>query len=422
MKTILLVCPRQRDYLELSKNSNTKGHRILFYTYDLRPFRRFIYPARTGQPIDMTALIQKVIAYAHEHSINAIVANEDYISCMLASIASYHLGLTAPSIKAMLTCQHKYHARVAQQTSIPEAVPPFCAIDKTTMHNLKLSFPLFVKPTKSFFSIGAQTIHTLQELQQNIDRLIPPKPFLEPLEWCLKQYTDLDPAANYLVAEELLEGIQTTVDGFVYNGNVTTRGIVDSIMYPGTNSFARFDYPSQLPNIIQKRMILLTETFMRSIEFDHGLFNIEYFYNPTTDRISIIEINPRMASQFADLYQKVDGVNTYSILVDIAADQQPVTCNKGRYQAASIFVLRLPEDHYVHALPTEDEIKKIEKLFPETLVAILAPVGSTLSACLQDGLMYRYACIHIGGANQQDLHDRFEQIMHMLTFDLKPVK
>jgi len=422
VKTILLVCPLQRDYVELVRHQNIKNHQVIFHTYDLQSFRRFIYAARTGKPLNMATYMKEIMRVAKRHRVDAIISNEDYIGCILASIVSYECNLPAPQPQAVLTCQHKYHARVAQQTSIPEAVPPFCVIDKTTMHTPKLSFPFFVKPAKSFFSIGAQTIHTLKELQRNIDRLIPPKPFLEPLEWCLKQYTDLNPAANYLVAEELLEGIQITVDGFVYNGTVTIRGIVDSVMYPGTNSFARFDYPSQLPHSIQKRMILLTATFMRSIGFDHGLFNIEYFYNPTTDRISLIEINPRMASQFADLYQKVDGVNTYSILVDIAADQQPITCNQGRYQAASIFVLRLPEDHYVHALPTKDEIKKVEKLFPETLVDILAPVGSTLSACLQDGLMYRYACIHIGGANQQDLQDRFEQIMNILTFDLKPVK
>lgn len=261
----------------------------------------------------------------------------------------------------------------------------------------------------------------MQELTQAIDRLIPPAPFLEPLNWCLKQYTNLDPTSDYLVAEELLDGVQTTVDGFVYNGIVTVRGIVDSVMYPGTKSFARFDYPSQLPISIQKQMITLTEQFLHGIGFDHGMFNIEYFYNANTDRITIIEINPRMASQFADLYQKVDGVNSYSILIDIAADQQPVTSNKGHYQAASIFVLRLPEDHYVRALPTAAEIKQVQEEFPQTVIELLAPIGSRLSACLQDGQMYRYACIHVGGNDQHDLQDRFKQIMKMLSFDLQPI-
>lgn len=153
MKTILIVCPRKRDYLELGKTSNTKGHRILFYTYDLRPFRRFIYPARTGEPIDMALLLQGVITCAQKHQVDAIVANEDYISCMLASAASYHLELPAPSIKSLLICQHKYHARVAQQTHIPQAVPLFCSIDQHTIDSPELPFPLFVKPTKSFFRL-----------------------------------------------------------------------------------------------------------------------------------------------------------------------------------------------------------------------------------------------------------------------------
>ena len=42
------------------------------------------------------------------------------------------------------------------------------------------------------------------------------------------------------------------------------------------------------------------------------MFNIEMMYDAATDRIGIIEINPRMASQFADLYEKVDGTNSYT--------------------------------------------------------------------------------------------------------------
>ncbi len=421
MKKILVVCPLQRDYVELARHQNIKDHQIIFHTYDLKAFRRFIYAARTGKPLDMATYTKETMRVAKKHRVDAIISNDDYIGCILASIVSYECNLPAPQPQALLTCQHKYHSRIAQQTYIPEAVPTFCAIDKSNMHDLKLPFPLFVKPTKSFFSIGAHTMHSLQELQQSIDRLIPPTPFLEPLTWCLKQYTDLNPNTDYLVAEELLEGVQTTVDGFVYNGEVTVYGIVDSVMYPGTHSFARFDYPSHLPNKIQKRMATLTKKFMQSIGFNHGMFNIEYFYNPITDHISIIEINPRMASAFADLYQKVNGVNAYSILVDIAAHQQPITVKKGNYQAASIFVLRLPDDHYVVSLPTENEIKQVKQLFPGTQIELLAQVGKKLSECLQNGQMYRYACIHIGGKDLQNLIERFEQIKKMLSFTFSPV-
>ena len=57
-------------------------------------------------------------------------------------------------------------------------------------------------------------------------------------------------------------------------------------------------------------MAEIAKTLMRGMGFDNGMFNIEMMYDADADRIGIIEINPRMASQFADLYEKVDGTNS----------------------------------------------------------------------------------------------------------------
>ena len=56
---------------------------------------------------------------------------------------------------------------------------------------------------------------------------------------------------------------------------------------------------------------------MSGLGFDNCMFNIEMMYDAREDRIAIIEINPRMASQFADLYEKVDGTNAYEVLLDL---------------------------------------------------------------------------------------------------------
>jgi len=50
-----------------------------------------------------------------------------------------------------------------------------------------------------------------------------------------------------MVCEEILRGPQVTANGFVREGRVTMLGTVDSIMYPGTDQFQRFQYPSALP-------------------------------------------------------------------------------------------------------------------------------------------------------------------------------
>ncbi len=80
-----------------------------------------------------------------------------------------------------------------------------------------------------------------------------------------------------------------------------------------------------LPEGVQTRMAEIAATLMQGLGFDNGIFNIEMMYDAEADRISIIEINPRMASQFADLYEKVDGTSSYSVLLDIAQGGRPAS-------------------------------------------------------------------------------------------------
>ena len=130
-------------------------------------------------------------------------------------------------------------------------------------------------------------------------------------------------------------------------------------MFPGTLAFSRFDYPSHLPDSVQARMGEIATTTMRGLGFDNGIFNIEMMYDVEDDRISIIEINPRMASQFADLYEKVDGTNSFAVLLDIAQGETPrFTRRQGRYAFAASCVLRSFEDYLVAAVPSAADIEQ----------------------------------------------------------------
>jgi hypothetical protein len=50
-----------------------------------------------------------------------------------------------------------------------------------------------------------------------------------------------------MICEEIVPGRQVTANGFARAGQVTMLGTVDSVMYPGTDQFQRFQYPSSLP-------------------------------------------------------------------------------------------------------------------------------------------------------------------------------
>jgi biotin carboxylase len=201
-----------------------------------------------------------------------------------------------------------------------------------------------------------------------------------------------------LIAEGLLQGEQVTVEGYVHNGNATIFGVVDSILFPGTLAFSRFDYPSHLPVSVQKRMGEIAATTMQGLGFDNGIFNIEMMCDADADLISIIEINPRMASQFADLYEKVDGTSSYTVLLDIAQGKTPRFMHgQGRYAFAASCVLRSFEDYLVAAVPSEADVERLARIYPDIRVELHATPGRKLSDEFQDGRS-RCGIVNLGGA------------------------
>ena len=424
MKKILVICPRKRDYREFARPENIGNAEIVFHTFDPTAFRTFIYAKRDGKPLNPTSFLDDIITLARDKQVDAIVANEDYLGPIFASIASYELGLQAPSPEAMLTCQHKYHARVAQKKYAPEATPHFQLIDPQTVASQakKLTYPIFAKPIKAFHSIGAEIIHSPEELEAKIDRLVPPAPFVKPLEWALEHYTNLDPRSDCLLVEELLEGAQTTVEGFAFGGQVTILGITDAFMYPGSLSRKQVAYPSQLSTSVQNRMATISQQCIEGIVFDHGLFNIDLMYNEKKDRIDIIEINPRMAAVYAHFHEHIDGTNSYKILCDIAQGIAPsIEKNKGKHASAASFIARQFEDKYVNAVPLEHDLEQIKQLFPDAQIKITAKQGHKLSEDLQDGKSYTYVVVDVVGNDTQELLNQYKQCMQLLPFSFETV-
>lgn len=44
---------------------------------------------------------------------------------------------------------------------------------------------------------------------------------------------------------------------------------------------------------------------IKGLGLTNTTFNIEYFYNPESGDLKIIEVNPRFSGQFGDIYEKV---------------------------------------------------------------------------------------------------------------------
>jgi hypothetical protein len=410
MRKILVIASRPYDYDTLQQ----KAYRDNFH---------FFFEEVTTDPDNINEFINYIINKYKTQDLDGVLGTHDNPESYVAAVIAKEFGLHGMDPAAAFVCLHKYYSREAQKKIAPFAVPEFqcLAIDNLKREDVTLSYPFFVKPVKSSFSILARPIDSFETLEgflpkvrKQLAQSIPPFNFL------LKKYTTFELDANLLIAEQMLDGAQVTVEGFSWNRKVSIMGITDSIMYPGTMSFERFEYPSRLPIRVQERMADIARGLILGIGLDYTVFNIEMFYNCETDAIHIIEINPRMSYQFADMFKKVDGTNTYTLQLELSQGKQPAFENgKGRYGVAASFVLRLFENKMVSRVPSREEICKIRTQFPDSSVVIKVKEGIMLSDLSQDEESYRYAIVNLGGKDWTDIYTRFEELKQHLRFEFK---
>lgn len=422
----MVVCPTRRDFRELSALDESRAYRFTYHEYASDALENLTAADQdSGISIsDPEDEIDSIAERCARERIEAVASADDYPGATLASIVAARLGLPGVAPEANLLCQHKFFCRELQRQAAPEAVPACRLIDVRAEAPIPpdLEFPVFVKPAKSFFSVGAQRVDSAAELIGIKRQWAGAGAFFRPFDRFLQRYAGRAMESNFLVAEGLLRGHQTTLDGYVFDGECHPMGVTDSIMFPGTIAFQRFEYPSRLPAEAQDRMFDIARRVMRRIGFDNGQFNIEFMYDPSSGDMGIIEINPRMSSQFGDLFEKVDGTNSYNVMLDLALGRKPrVRRREGRHKMAASCVLRTFDNRLVLKLPTADEIGRVRTRYPDARVEILATEDRKLSQQMQDGRSYRYGLINIGGDDRADILNIFDNCLKMLTFSLAPV-
>jgi len=416
---ILVLFPNAWDLGELSRDRYRDRCDFAFEGSDL-----FKLPgAMRLLRFDPVAMIERLArAYRGAH-LDGVMSSDEYAGAAMAAALARSLGLPHGGPRTILLAQHKLASRRLQQTVVPEAVPKFARVPLSTKRpERELEYPLFVKPVKGTSSILARRVDDEGELRRFLD-LSPFAAFAfrratAPFGKLAQAYAGIDGGADDFIAESLLEGVQTTVDGFVHDGRVFTMGVVDSVMVPGTHAFLRFDYPSRMvPESVQARMREVATRVVRGLGMRRGQFNVELFWDPKRDRLWVIEVNPRLSYQFADLYEKVDGTSSYDVLLDLTLGREPAfRRGAGKYAFASSFVLRAFPGERLPAPPTAADVGAFAEQHPDVRLRIYARKGSLVEAEMRATGSYCYGVLNVGAASQSDLFAVHEDARERLRF------
>jgi len=370
---------------------------------------------------------------AFDGSVDALPGYMDFPVSTMLPILCEKFGLPTVSLEALLKCEHKYWSRLCQREAIPEHIPNFVAFDPfddNALQKIGLGFPFFVKPIKSSGSRLGFRIDKPEDFAEAIERFRAEIGLIgEPFDYILEQ-AEMPPevrevSGHYCLAEEIIGGRQCTVEGYVYNGEVTCFGIIDSVRYSQVLSFFRYQYPSKLPARVQRKMIEISERIMKHVGYDNSAFNIEFFWDETLDRIWFLEANTRISQSHSDIFEKVDGVSNQQVPIDLALGQKPqMPHREGKYPVAAKFFHRVFHgDATVTRVPSDEEIEAIQRDFPDTWVLPQVEEGMRLSELPeQDSYSYALAYIYMGAKNQSQLLRNYEKVLKRLNFEFADVE
>ncbi|MFC8866413.1 acetyl-CoA carboxylase biotin carboxylase subunit family protein [Streptomyces sp. NPDC057148] len=368
---------------------------------------------------------------AFDGSIDAIVGYWDFPVSTLVPILGERYGTRTTSLESVVKCEHKYWSRL-EQREVTDRHPRFGRVDLTADPPRPpdgVRFPMWLKPALSYsselaFGVGDEEEFrkAVAEMREGISRVG------RPFEHILGR-VDLPPemdgvGGRVCLAEEALSGVQVAVEGYVHDGEVIVYGTLDSIDYPDSPCFLRHQYPSMLPPDVVARLRDVTERVMRRIGFDDATFSVEYFYDPGSQDISLLEINPRHSQSHAELFQYVDGVPNHHAMLALALGDDPrMPHREGPYAMAAKWYYRWFTDGVVRRVPSAEDIARVEREIPGVRIEVLPEPGRRLSdLSQQDSYSYELAHIFTGGDDEDDLRRKYDQCVAALglTFDGPP--
>ena len=353
-----------------------------------------------------------------------VVSHHEQFGALAAALVAEALKLPGATPESVLAIQHKLYAREMLQAVAPEANLPsqrlHAAYGQDVPHGL--TYPAFVKPVKAAFSVLARQVKNRDELQAHtrfgrrelwvIRRLV------EPFEGVLRQRLPQAGTAHSLMLEQPLPPgtAQYNLDGWVAAGQTHALGVVDAIMYPGTQSFMRWEHPSQLADTVQQRALAVAQKFLAAVGYTQGFFNMEFFHDPVSDRLSVIEFNPRLASQFADLYQRVQGRDAHAMSLSLALGEDPcaVPRREPTAGAAASQVYRSFDPRAQVPMPSAAQQAQLLQTFPDALLFVYPKTGHALERDFKWLGSYRHGIVHLGGRDPGHLRERTLQASRML--------
>jgi len=421
LKNILVLFDQEWDQAQLRRAAISSNHEFRFFH---EGFDLFSFPSNAQLLVfDIFRFVDKLVEKYKRVKIDGIISSHEQFGALSAALLADRLGLPTTSTDAVLNAQHKALARTILQRELPEANVPFETFPHTVKHpqEIALPFPFFAKPVKAAYSVLARRVEDFADLREHLN-FRPWEKFIimrlvRPFNDVVERMAATNINGRYMLGEQLIDGFQVNVDGYMQGGEAHILGIVDAVMYPGTDAFMRWEYPSRLPAEWKQKIHATSLAVIKALKFDYGLFNVELKICSHSGDCKLIEVNPRMAAQFSDMYEMVDGINLHDLALRLALNESVDASKKvQRYKCATSFVYRRFDGKGQDHFPGPHEFKALEQFDPGAQLLLFKKSGNELKRETKWLQSYRYACMNMGAESEEQLVEKYRHASKLIGF------
>ncbi len=370
-------------------------------------------------------LVQTIERINHNPDIYDGVVGTHDSSAIIAAIIAQETGKRFAPVQGIVNSQNKYICRRIQEKIIPEYTPNYCLALDYLRDPSQLSTPFFIKPVRANISFGTHKIDSPEQLEyyignESMDIALFNQYYLDALAYNSGYHNALNIATcNSFMCEEFIQGNQVTVDGYIYEGLVYFFGITKAVYYPRTNSFSHHEFPYTFPEKLENRIKDALSKLIPELGIDNSFFNVELRADEENESFALIEVNSRIAFQFAKTIESVTGFDPLRMLCDMAVGKKPEqkAATEDLFKSCYNFELHAFSDARIMHTPTQIAYTEIAMKYPEVKVRNLVHENANLSDFKHNPESFRYCIIDVPGNSDEEIMLKYEDVVSMLGYN-----
>ena len=356
-KTILFLNLRQTSHEAYAALMAARqlGCDIILLTdkpYDLaKPFVKIIDIVDT---FDHDKTIEKVKSINKQVKIDGILTWADRDVELVAKL-NETLNLRGPSREAAHSARNKY-AMLEALSELKELLPKYRKVierDSLEKAMREIGFPAVMKPTGASGSKGIFVVNSEEEATLAFEKLrVISSPEKDPI---FKFY------GSEILFEEYLDGNEFSVEGWVYNDEVTVAGITDKWTTDPFHLEYQHIHPSIMPDEKQKVIKKNAIRIVSELKLNNCAFHLEAKW--TSRGFKFIEIAARIGGDYitSHLIPMATGVNFYIQIIKTILGEQP-EMNIPHFQYAGVRFLLAQSEGVFRG------IEKVEPLLSNEMI------------------------------------------------------